>query len=157
MHRTAKDIMVKEYETIRTEAPVKEAARAIYNSEPRATGYKPFGIMVTDDLGRLVGSISMYDILYHIRPAFMNYELGKPSLWDGEIEAHIDELDNLTVDQIMRTPVVTAAPDDNLVVVIDRMIRASARRLPIVENDQIVGIVHFSDVFCALCDGWLKI
>jgi len=156
MDLTAKDLMVTEYKTVRPEALVKEAARIIFGSDIRPTGYKPFGIMVTDDFGRLVGMISMVDILYHLRPPFMNYEMEKPSLWTGEIEAHMDQFNQVTVEQIMKTPVVTASPEDNLVVVIDRMVRNGARRIPVLENDKILGLVYLSDVFHTLCESWLE-
>lgn len=155
MNFTVKEVMVTEFKTVRPEALVKEAARVIFHGEVRKTGYKPFGIMVTDDFDRLVGMISMTDILYHVRPSFMNYEMEKPSVWEGEIEAHMEQFEHLTVEQVMKTPVVTASLDDSLVVVIDRMIRSSARRLPVLDNGRIVGIVYLSDVFYKLCETWL--
>jgi CBS domain-containing protein len=75
MELKAKDIMVKDFSTIRPDAPVREAVRMILEGKPRQNGYKPFGIMVTDEIGRLVGMVSMFDILYHLRPPFMNFEM----------------------------------------------------------------------------------
>lgn len=152
----AKDIVVKDYETISPEASVKEAAKLIFNGKVRTTGYKPFGVMVVDDTGRLLGMVSMFDILYHLRPPFLNYEVGSFSIWKGEIEVYIDHFKDLRVEQIMSTPVITVAPDDDLMIVIDLMVKKKYRRIPVVDNGKIVGIVYLSDVFYHLCRTWLK-
>ncbi len=152
----AKDIVVNDYETISPEASVKEAAKLIFNGKVRTTGYKPFGVMVVDDTGRLLGMVSMFDILYHLRPSFLNYEVGSFSIWKGEIEVYVDHFKDLRVEQIMSTPVITVAPDDDLMIVIDLMIKKKYRRIPVVDNGKIVGIVYLSDVFYHLCRTWLK-
>ena len=51
---TARDIMVQEYVTIAPDASVQEAARLIFEGKARETGYKPFGIIVIDEIGRLL-------------------------------------------------------------------------------------------------------
>ncbi|HOP47440.1 MAG TPA: CBS domain-containing protein [Desulfobacteraceae bacterium] len=152
----AKDIVVNDYETISPEASVKEAAKLIFNGKVRTTGYKPFGVMVVDDTGRLLGMVSMFDILYHLRPSFLNYEVGSFSIWKGEIEVYVDHFKDLRVEQIMSTPVIAVAPDDDLMIVIDLMIKKKYRRIPVVDNGKIVGIVYLSDVFYHLCRTWLK-
>lgn len=155
MKLTAKDLMVTDFVTVRPDARVSDAARIIFHGEVRPTGYKPFGIMVTDEFGSLVGMISMVDILYHLRPPFMNYEMEKTVLWEGEIEPYMEQFRDLTVEQVMSAPVVTATPDDHLVIVIDRMVKRGARRVPVIEGGRIVGIVYLSDVFHRLCKTWL--
>jgi len=148
--------VVNDYETISPEASVKEAAKLIFNGKVRTTGYKPFGVMVVDDTGRLLGMVSMFDILYHLRPSFLNYEVGSFSIWKGEIEVYVDHFKDLRVEQIMSTPVIAVAPDDDLMIVIDLMIKKKYRRIPVVDNGKIVGIVYLSDVFYHLCRTWLK-
>ncbi|MBN2124103.1 MAG: CBS domain-containing protein [Deltaproteobacteria bacterium] len=156
MELKAKDIMVQDYAAIRPDAPVSEAVRLIFEGRVRETGYKPFGIMVTDEVGRLVGMISMTDVLYHLRPPFMNYEVDSVTVWDGELEPYLDQFRNLRVEQIMSSPVLSVSPEDHLMVVIDRMVKKGARRLPVLEDDKIQGIVYLSDVFYHLCKTWLN-
>jgi CBS domain-containing protein len=156
MEMRAKDIMVKDFSTIRPGAPVREAVRIILEGKPRETGYKPFGIMVTDEIGRLVGMISMFDILYHLRPPFMNYQMEGLPLWQGELEPYLDQFRDLRVEQVMTTPVITCSPNDPLMLVIDRMVKKRSRRLPVVDGDRILGIVYLSDVFYGLCGTWLE-
>lgn len=155
MELIAKDIMVKELIKIHPDAPVSEAARVIFKGPVRETGYKPFGIVVIDDVNHLVGMVSMHDILYHLRPPFMNYEVANAVIWEGELEPYLEQFKDLSVDQIMSTPVLTAPPDCQLMVLIDMMIKNRVRRIPIVEDSQVLGIVYLSDVFYHLFRVWL--
>ena len=157
MDLTARDIMVQDYGTIRPDAPVREAVRLIYKGKVRKTGYKPFGILVTDEIGLLIGMVSMFDVIYHLRPPFMNYDVDSFTVWKGDMEPFLDKFDDLTVEQVMSTSVLTASPEDHLMIAIDRMVKKRARRLPVVENDKILGIVYLSDIFCYLCGEWLEI
>ncbi|MFC1862680.1 CBS domain-containing protein [Thermodesulfobacteriota bacterium] len=50
MELIAKDIMIEDFATIHPDAPVSEAARLIFKGPVRDTGYKPFGVVVTDDI-----------------------------------------------------------------------------------------------------------
>ena len=153
---SVRDIAATEYVTIGPDAPVSRAARLIFRGKARDTGYKPFGLMVVDDFSHLLGMISMEDILYHLRPPFMNYELENVPLWEGELEVYLDHFTDLRVEQVMSSPVITVRPQDGLMVVIDRMVKGKIRRLPVVEEEKILGIVYLSDVFYHVCKNWLK-
>lgn len=154
----ARDIMVKDYGTIRPDAPVKEAVQMIFRGKVRESGYKPFGVLVTDDINRLIGMVSMYDILYHLRPTFMNYDLDSLRLWNHseDLEHYLDHFQSLRIEQIMSTPVLCVAPDNHLMDLIDLMVKKKARRLPVLEEDRLIGVVYLSDVFYSLCKNWLQ-
>ncbi len=153
---SARDIMTTNYVTVQPGVLVSRAAKMIFNGKARSTGYKPFGLMVVDEFSHLLGMISMEDILYHLRPPFMNYELGNVPLWEGELEVYLDHFTDMRVEEAMSTPVVTIKPEDDVMVVIDRMIKSKIRRLPVVEAEKIVGIVYLSDVFYHVCKNWLN-
>jgi CBS-domain-containing membrane protein len=155
MKLKAKDVMVQDYVTVRPTALVSEAARLIFEGRVRETGYKPLGIMVTDEIGRLVGMISMMGILYHVRPTYMNFQAESTPVWEGELDFHLEQFSELRVGQIMSTPVFTVAPEDDLFMVIDQLVKKRVRRLPVVARGKIVGIVYLSDVFHALYESWI--
>jgi hypothetical protein len=54
--------------------------------------------MVTDDFGDLVGVLSMFDVLYHIRPPFLNYLGDSVQIAVQELEAYVNRFKELTVD-----------------------------------------------------------
>jgi hypothetical protein len=123
----AKDIMVQDYAIIRPDSRVKEAACLIFEGKAREeTGYKPYGVMVVDEKGRLVGMISMTDILYHVRPPFMKHQVGGGSLWEEEIDFHLEEFNDLLVQDIME------------------------------DGDKLFGIVYLSDVYYHTYKVWLE-
>jgi CBS domain-containing protein len=62
-------------------------------------------------------------------------------------DALLNRVKNIRVEDIMTTDIVTVKPDTHLFVIIEIMIKKHIRRLPIVEEDRIVGIVYRSDVF----------
>ena len=76
----AKDIMVTHFDTIHMDAPIEEAIHKISNGIVRKTGYKTISLMVVDDLNRLCGVISMFDVLYHLRPDFLNFGIDSEEL-----------------------------------------------------------------------------
>jgi len=157
MRQTARDIMVTEFNTINHHASVTEAVRLIYNGKVRKTGYKTICIMVTDDFGDLVGVVSMFDILYHIRPPFLNYLGDSVQIAVPELEAYVNRFKELTVEQVMNAPVKYVAPDTDIMKLVDRMVKDKCRRLPVVEGGKVIGIVYLSEVYCHICKNWLDI
>ena len=156
MRVTARDVMVKDFDKIRSNAPIEEAVQLIYNGKIRETGQKTASVMVIDRFNRLTGVISMFDVLYHLRPPVLNYMVSGIDFWNEELESYVKRFKGLTVKQVMSSPVLFVSPDDDLMVVIDRMVSKKHRRLPVVENSMVVGIVYLSEVYYYLCKNWLK-
>jgi CBS-domain-containing membrane protein len=156
MNLTARDVMVTEFNTIDEHAPIEEAVRMISQGKIRKTGYKTISMMVTDAFGELVGVISMFDILYHLRPPILNYMGESINIPEDELKAYINRFKALTVAQVMSSPVRYVAPDTSLLVIVDRMVKEKCRRLPVVENAKVIGIVYLTEVFGHLCKNWLN-
>jgi CBS domain-containing protein len=152
----ARDIMVQDYAIIRPDTLVREAACIIFEAKVREKGYKPFGLMVVDDGGRLVGMTSMTDILYHVRPPFMKHQVGEGSLWEEEMEFHLEEFNDLLVQDIMSSPVLTAHPNEPLMVLVNKMVKNKIRRLPVEDGDKLLGIIYLSDVYYHTYKSWLE-
>jgi len=147
----AKDIMVTRFETIHEEAPIDEAIDKIAHGIVRDTGYKTISLMVIDDIGKLAGVVTMFDILYHLRPSFLNLGVdGKELNWEGQLKILLEMLHGKKVSDIMSRHVVGVEADDHLVVILDRMVKNKYRRLPVLKNSQPIGIVYISDIFHTL-------
>ena len=143
----ARDIMDTRFHTLRPEQSVADAVK-LFRTASEQEGKKIFGLMVTDAQERLVGMLSMYDILLFIRPKHA-------ALW-GEIEdlrreevfdELLDRVKAIRVEDIMTAEVVTIGPDTHAMVIADLMISRHIRRLPVVEGREVVGIVYISDLF----------
>jgi CBS domain-containing protein len=145
---TAKDIMLTEFPVILPQQTIAEAItrfRALAGTESHR---RVFGMMVTDETGRLIGMISMYDILLCIRPKHIDF-WGDMTDIDitGLIDITCDRIKTVRVGDIMTTDVITIAPETHIFVILDIMIKKHVRRLPVLDGEKIVGIVYISDLF----------
>jgi CBS-domain-containing membrane protein len=144
----ARDIMVKDFDKIHAEAPAGIAVDMILNGKVRATGHKTISLIVVDAFSELAGVVTMFDILYHLRPSFLNRGVsGEDMAWEGMLRDLIKQLETKKVKQIMSTNVVGASPDEHIMVLLDRMVKNRYRRLPILENHKPLGIVYISDIY----------
>ncbi len=152
MGLTARDVMDAGFYTLRPETPISQAVQA-FRQAGRDQGQTVFGMMVTDDSGRLAGMLSIYDILLLLRPKHIH-------IWGemedlevaGILEAACRRARGMLVGDIMTTELITITPDTHLLLIIDIMIKKHVRRLPVLENGKIVGIVYLSRVFNRLQD-----
>jgi len=148
MSLCAKDIMVSNFDTIHMDAPVEEAIHKISNGKVRETGYKTISLMVTDDFNKLTGVVTMFDVLYHLRPDFLNFGIyGEELKWEGRMESLRDIVQGKKVHHIMTRNIVSAKKDEHIMTLLDRMIKNKYRRLPVLENGQPKGIVYISDIY----------
>ncbi|MEW6078947.1 MAG: CBS domain-containing protein [Thermodesulfobacteriota bacterium] len=144
----AKDIMVTDFDKIHVNAPMEDAINMILNGKIRKSGHKTISLMVHDDFLRLAGVITMFDILYHLRPTYLNYGInGDEVSWEGQTEKLIHDLKNKKVHQIMSHNIVSTSPDEHLMAVLDRMVKNRYRRLPVLVNDRPIGVVYISDIY----------
>jgi CBS domain-containing protein len=144
----AKDVMSTDFDTINQNAPIEDAIDMILNGKVRKTGHKTISLIALDELGRLAGVISMYDILYHLRPDFLNLNFTADSFsWKGQLKMLVDTLKGKKVNQLMSKNVMSASLDEHIMVILDNMVKNKYRRLPILENNKPIGIVYISDVY----------
>ncbi|OGL44747.1 MAG: hypothetical protein A2161_14290 [Candidatus Schekmanbacteria bacterium RBG_13_48_7] len=148
MDLRAKDFMSREFLTISPNATIHEAIGTMKKAPASIKGRRIFGLMVINENQNLVGMISMYDILYHIRPASIKDDSdSNPLDWEIAFEKALASTKDMRVSNIMTRSVVTITEDTHIMDVIDTMIKKHIRRLPVVEDNKIVGIVYISDVF----------
>lgn len=144
----AKDIMVTEFDKIHEGAPVEQAIRMILNGKLRKTGHKTVSLIVVDDFDRLTGVITMFDILYHLRPTFLNCGIsGDEMQWGGQLQKLVATLKGRKVREVMSETVVGASLDEHAMALLDRMIKHKYRRLPVLQDHKPIGIVYISDIY----------
>ncbi|GLI33955.1 CBS domain-containing protein [Desulforhabdus amnigena] len=147
MSLTARDVMDTRYRTLQPQTPIAEAID-IFEKASEERGQRVFGMMVTDEAGRLVGMLSMYDILLLMRPKHIHiWGEMKDIDVSGFIREACERAKPILVGDIMTTEVVTIEPDTHLMLIVDIMIKKHIRRLPVIDNGKVVGIVYISTVF----------
>jgi CBS domain-containing protein len=149
---TAKDVMSTNFHTLHPDIPINEAVK-MFKRASEEEKQNVFGMMVTDDDGRLVGMLSMYDILLFIRPKHIH-------IWGmmddidiaGLIENTCERAKSILVGDIMTTEVITVAPETHLMMILDIMIKKHIRRIPVLKAEKAIGIVYISNFFYHLLD-----
>ncbi len=156
MDLKAKDIMSTKYHLLRPEMPVSEAI-SLFKKASLEEGKRVFGMMVTNNKEELVGMLSMYDILLYIRPKHINIWGEMQEIFPEDLfMTTLERLKDIKVGDIMTYDVVTVSPETHILIIIDIMIKKHIRRLPVVENNKILGIVYISDVFYELLKNFME-
>ncbi len=152
----ARDIMQINFHTL---APTDTIAEAVNTFHLAAAWEKKkvFGLMVTDPSDQLVGMLSMYDILLFIQPKHIQIWGEMEDLDPSELyEERLQQVKSILVGDIMTAEVVTISPDTHLMAIADIMIKKHIRRLPVVDDREVVGIVYVSDVFHYLLERFIS-
>ena len=92
----------------------------------------------------MLGMLSMYDILLFIQPKHVH-------IWGpmddvdivGLVDNACDRAGTILVGDIMTTDVISITPETHLMAVLDIMIKKHIRRIPVVSEGRIEGIVLY--------------
>jgi len=148
MPLTAAEIMTRDVVTARPEDPVAKVAKVLTDHEISA-------VPVCDEQGRLLGMLSEGDLM---RPFGQENAL-KRAWWLNLLAEGTDlapafvdyvRLDHRMARDLMATPVITAREDTNLAELADLLARHRIKRVPIMREGKLVGVVSRADVVRAL-------
>jgi CBS domain-containing protein len=141
----ARDVMVTPVITVRPSSSVRDVAKILL--ERRISG-----LPVVDDNGKLVGLVSEGDLLHRAesgtekRPSWwIRILAGDQVLATDFVRAHANK-----VADIMTTRVITATPDTPLRAIAALLEKNSIKRVPIVKDGQLVGIVSRANLIQAV-------
>jgi CBS domain-containing protein len=105
-------------------------------------------MMVMNEAHKLIGMISMYDILLLMRPKHIHIWADMNDIdVTGLIDTTCERAKSILVGDIMTRDLITVSPDTHLFVILDIMIKKHIRRIPVIEDERIAGIVYISDLF----------
>jgi CBS domain-containing protein len=136
MKSQAREIMHKDLTAVTEKDRVEDALHVLYNQ--RLTG-----LPVVKDDWVLVGFLSENDILQAAFPTYLEF-LAESSFLEsneGGLVQRLSSVANRTVGELMNSRPNFVEPTSSLVTVADMMIRKRIKRLPVVENGRLVGII----------------
>jgi CBS domain-containing protein len=150
MATIARDVMITQFRTLRPEMTIARAVRE-FQAASREAGVPVFGMVVTDDQDRLIGLLAMYDILLLLRPKHVHLwgELTEIDT-EGLVAETLRRTRRVQVGDIMTTDLITVTPETHIFKVLDLMISRHIRRVPVVEEGRMLGLVLLSRVFRVL-------
>jgi CBS domain-containing protein len=152
MDITAREVMDTRYSTLSPRMTIGEAFR-VFQKAGEERQQTVFGMVVTDAAGQLVGMLSLYDLLLLIRPKHIHIwgEIKDVDV-SGILDAALTRARSMLVSDVMTTDLTTISPDMHLLRIIDIMIKKHVRRLPVLEDGKMVGMVYLSRVFQQLLE-----
>jgi CBS domain-containing protein len=141
----AVDVMTHPVVTVEAEAPITAAVRLMLQNRISA-------LPVVNAEGNLVGIVSEADFLRRTeigtemrRPHWLEFLLGPGRLAAEYVRAHAR-----TVGEVMTSDVVTVTEDTPVDEIVRLIERRRVKRVPVVRDGRIVGIVSRADVFRVL-------
>jgi len=141
----ARDVMVSPVISVKPSCTVKEVAKTLLERRISA-------VPVVDDTGKLVGIVSEGDLMHRA-------EIGtqrRHSWWlrvltgDDALAAEYTKAHARTVADVMTREVITASPDSPLHEIAALLERHSIKRVPIVRDGALLGIVSRANLLQAL-------
>jgi len=134
-----KDTMCTDVKTCRADTPIKDIATIMCFN-------KISGMPVVDDDNNVVGIISEKDILCSMFPDMKELvESGAKANFE-EMEKDYGSVLDKTVDDLMTRVVASVSPDMPILRAASIMWLRKIRRIPVTENNKLVGILSMGDV-----------
>jgi CBS domain-containing protein len=133
----AKDLMSRDLTSVREEAPLKEAAALLSENELS-------GVPVLNASGEVIGFISEKDIISSALPNGL--QISNPevvSLADlSQVLKRLGRVGKAKVKDYMSETLIFVAEDAPLSKVIELMLEKDLKRLPVLRDKQLVGIIE---------------
>ena len=143
----ARDLMTRKVVTVPPGMPVTSLARLLADRGISA-------VPVTDALGRLLGIVTEADLLRRLAAAE-----DPPQGWLGSVFRNANRLaeqyaktHGRTAQDIMTTDVVTVGPDATADHCAHLMEERRVKRLPVLQDDQLIGVVSRADLLRAVLE-----
>ncbi len=137
----AGDVMTTGAATVRPDASLAEAARIMVE-------HRISGLPVVDASGRLVGVVTEGDFLRRTdgdRPRWISVLLSEP---DAQITAK--QLHDRRVEEAMSPDPISVGVEASVDEVVELMERHSVKRIPVVGDGRVIGIVSRANLLLAL-------
>lgn len=139
----AKDVMSTRLVTIGPDEPVRNAVSLMLQ-------HRISGLPVVDGEGRLVGLLTENDLVLGSAPGLpIHLQLLEDLLDAKEPTRHLDQIQEIgekRVKELMTREIVTAQPDAPLGELISLLVKNDFKRIPIVSQGALVGLVTRADI-----------
>jgi CBS domain-containing protein len=144
----AKDLMVPLQEYLKPDNTLKDAANLLRIAQRGEEKIGVKALPVLDASGRLVGILSIGDILKAVYPSYMYLmDLGNFT-WDGMVETFAKKVADKKVEGLMTRSVITVTEDSTLMECIDHMLKNNVKRVPVLSKEnKVTGMLYERDVF----------
>ena len=144
----AKDLMIPLQEYLKPGDSLKEAAQLLRMARRGEEKIGVKALPVLDEGGKLVGILSIGDILKAVYPSYMYLMNLGEFTWDGMVESFAKQAADKKVENLMTGKVITVNEDATLMECIDHMLKNDVKRVPVLNKEEkVIGMLYERDVF----------
>jgi len=145
--------MVPLQEYLTPDHTLKEAANLLRIARRGEEQIGVKALPVLDSKGKLIGILSIGDILSAVYPKYMYLmDLGSFA-WDGMVEAFAKKMADKKVGDFMTQMVITVKEDSPVMECIDHMLKHNVKRVPVLnKGNMVIGILYERDIFYFITD-----
>ena len=144
----AKDLMIPLQEYLKPGDSLKEAAHLLRMARRGEEKIGVKALPVLDEGGKLVGILSIGDILKAVYPSYMYLMNLGEFTWDGMVESFAKQAADKKVENLMTGKVITVNEDATLMECIDHMLKNDVKRVPVLNKEEkVIGMLYERDVF----------
>jgi CBS domain-containing protein len=144
----AKDLMIPLQEYLKPGDTLKDAAHLLRIAQRGEEKIGVKALPVLDEGGKLIGILSMGDILKAVYPSYMYLQELGSFTWDGMVESFAKKAGDRKVSELMTRSVITVEEDSTLMECVDHMLKNNVKRVPVLNNaDKVTGMLYERDVF----------
>jgi len=152
----AKDLMVPIRDFLKPDSTIRDAVNLLKTAARGEQRVGVMGLPVFDDNGKLVGMLSMTDILRAVYPSYMSMMNLGDFAWDGMLESLAEQARDKKVGEFMSRDVVTVNENEPLMECVDLILKKRVRRMPVLDKKgKVVGMVYLRDIFFAITKAML--
>jgi len=152
----AKDLMIPIQDYLKPDDTLRDAVNLLRFAKRGEEKVGVKGLPVLDKNGKLIGMLSMRDVLKAVHPSYMNLMNLSDFTWDGMVESLAKSAADKKVDTVMSKDVITVHEEDPLMECVDLMLKNNIKRLPVIDKGgQAAGMIYERDVFFAIVKAML--
>jgi CBS domain-containing protein len=153
----AKDLMIPIQEFLKPDHTLKEAVNLLRSAKRDVERQGVKGLPVLDTHHKLIGILSMRDILKAVYPPYMSMANLGNFTWDGMVESLAKKAGAERVMAHMSRELWTVQEHDSLMECVDMMIKHNVMRLPVLDHSgKVVGMIYERDVFNVITAAMLE-
>jgi CBS-domain-containing membrane protein len=144
----AKELMIPIRDFLSPENTLKDAVKLLKTARRDVERQGVKGLPVLDAHQKVIGILSMQDILKAVYPSYMSMMNLGNFTWDGMVESLAKQAGNEKVASHMSLDVMTVQENDSLMECVDLMIKHHVKRLPVLDQaGKVVGMIYERDIF----------
>lgn len=136
-----KEVMTRKVRTVRQNTSYSEILKLLID-------HKISGVPVVNKKGAVIGIVSEKDLFHKLFPsqrAF--YEDPEYYMNFDRLERDANAVKNITAGHIMSKDIVSIGPDEHVLKACSLFIKHKIRRLPVIDNGKLVGIVSTNNIY----------